>query len=409
VVEIRDASGNIVPGASAPVTAAIASGGGLLSGQATVLAIGGAASFAGLSIAGPAGDRVLTFTSPGLASATSAAVTMTPPPTPAIVLDNTSFAFSLARGAAPVTGTVQVTNGGALPLTGLVLNTIHDPGQATGWLTASFNTTVAPATMTLSVTPGALAPGSYHAVVQVSAAGATNSPQSVSVTLAVLPGSVIAYGTTAEKVKVVDLAGTFSPTIAVTDSSNKPLAGVPVTYTSRSSSVATVTAAGSITARTAGDAWIVAATAASTDSIFVIVPRSATAPIIRTTSTTWVGKARDTTLVTVVLDGRGTTIGAASISIGVQMYPQVFTNFLYTIPAGPPVPTVSIYTPDVIRVALGTAAGTSGTLTVLNLKLVGASAGASGWLTLQALDVSGIDGTDLTSQTTSTRLPIVLK
>jgi hypothetical protein len=122
-----------------------------------------------------------------------------------------------------------------------------------------------------------------------------------------------------------------------------------------------------------------------------------------------VGKARDTTLVTVVLDGRGTTIGAASISIGVQMYPQVFTNFLYTIPAGPPVPTVSIYTPDVIRVALGTAAGTSGTLTVLNLKLVGASAGASGWLTLQALDVSGIDGTDLTSQTTSTRLPIVLK
>jgi hypothetical protein len=70
---------------------------------------------------------------------------------------------------------------------------------------------------------------------------------------------------------------------------------------------------------------------------------------------------------------------------------------------------VSNSTPDIIRVAFGTAAGTSGTVTVLNLKFVGAAAGASGWITLQAVDISGIDGSDLTPQTTSTRFPIVLK
>ncbi len=409
VVEVRDAAGNLVTTSSATVVASIASGGGALSGQTSIATVAGVATFTNLAIAGAAGDRTLSFSATGLTSAVSGPVTMTPAPVQIIVLDNVSFTLAASRGGPAQNVVVQVTNGGSLAVTGLALNTIYDAGQATGWLSATLNSATAPATITLTVTPGTLAQATYHAIVQVAAPAATNTPQNISVTINVLTGSVVAYGTPAEKVRVVDIGGVLVPTVAVTDSSNRPLPGVPVAFTSRSSSVATVATDGKITALSPGDAWIVASSTTSTDSIFVIVPKSATAPIFRTTSTTWVGKALDTTFVTIVLDGRGTTIGAASLSVGVQLNPQFISNFIFVIPQGPPIPTVNVSTPDIMRVAFGSATGSAGLITVLNLKLVGIAAGASGWLTLLALDVSGIDGSNLTPLVTSTRLPIVLK
>jgi hypothetical protein len=51
----------------------------------------------------------------------------------------------------------------------------------------------------------------------------------------------------------------------------------------------------------------------------------------------------------------------------------------------------------------------TGTVALVNLKIVGRASGLAGWLTFTALDVSGVDGTDVTRQITSTRLPLVIK
>lgn len=78
VVEVADNGGNVVVGVDVTVT--IASGGGTLSGTATVTTDGaGLATFSGLSISGPVGPRTLQFTV-GSAQATSASIEVEPGP-----------------------------------------------------------------------------------------------------------------------------------------------------------------------------------------------------------------------------------------------------------------------------------------------------------------------------------------
>jgi len=79
-VSIRDFSNAVVTAATNPVTAAIASGPGSLSGTTTVSAVNGIANFTDLRITG-AGTSTLVFTSPGLTSVTSGPIVITPAPT----------------------------------------------------------------------------------------------------------------------------------------------------------------------------------------------------------------------------------------------------------------------------------------------------------------------------------------
>lgn len=84
VVELRDAGGLAAAGTNV-VTVAVASGPGVLSGTATVTAVNGTAAFAGLSLS-LGGTYTLVFTSPGLASVTSAPfVVATTPPSQMVV------------------------------------------------------------------------------------------------------------------------------------------------------------------------------------------------------------------------------------------------------------------------------------------------------------------------------------
>jgi hypothetical protein len=70
VIEVRDASGNVVSSDnSTTVTAAIDLGGGVLGGTVEVTASTGVATFTDLEITGGNGcDRSLKFTAPGLTS-----------------------------------------------------------------------------------------------------------------------------------------------------------------------------------------------------------------------------------------------------------------------------------------------------------------------------------------------------
>jgi hypothetical protein len=404
VVEVRDAAGNLVSTASATVTAALASGGGSLSGTVAVATAGGVATFTDLAIAGVAGARTMTFTAPSLVGATSNQFTMTPPPTPVITLDKNTVSFATRANHTPQPSTISITNPGALPLIGMTIDPVaYGGGEPTGWLVTTLNTANAPAVMTLGINVVGLTPGTYHATVKLNGPGAPNSPATITVSLLVVQDYDVTYGGAAEKVKVLDIGDTFSPTFTVAGPSG-PVSGITVTTASRSPSVAGVAADGKITAKTAGDAWVVALSDFSSDSIFVIVAASKTSPIVRTTLTTYLTKIGDTAVVNVVLDTRGKTIGSARIDADISFLPGTVT---FAPAVGPPAPVFSVSS-GVIHMSIADATGMTGVVNLVTIKVVSRSA-ASALLFLYALDVSGIDGSSLTGQTQSTRVPVVFR
>jgi len=115
------------------------------------------------------------------------------PPPPAIGLSSSSVTFTAPLGGAnPATQTVSVTNAGGGTLSGLalgtiryVMDTLRPTPTPTGWLSASLDGSTPPATLTLNVATGTLAPGTYAAYVPVISGVASNSPQSVAVTFTV--------------------------------------------------------------------------------------------------------------------------------------------------------------------------------------------------------------------------------
>jgi len=101
-------------------------------------------------------------------------------------------------------------------------------------------------------------------------------------------------------------------------------------------------------------------------------------------------------------------VGAASLAVEFSLQSGSL-GFLYSVPTTSPAPVVSISSSGLLRISVGSASGITGSVRVLSLKIIGRSAGAVGWLNLFALDVSDIDGNSLTAQSSSTRLPFVIR
>jgi hypothetical protein len=121
VIQLADADGNAVEQAGTVITAAITSGGGTLGG-ATALATAdtGMVVFEDLSIAGTVGEKILTFSAPGLLSATST-LNLTAGPAGTILVhqgDNQSAAPGAVVGTAP---SVQVTDADENPVSGVAV------------------------------------------------------------------------------------------------------------------------------------------------------------------------------------------------------------------------------------------------------------------------------------------------
>ena len=75
--------------------------------------------------------------------------------------------------------------------------------------------------------------------------------------------------------------------------------------------------------------------------------------------------------------------------------------------AGPPAPVFSVSS-GVIHMSIANATGMTGVVNLVTIRVVSRTA-SSGLLYLYALDVSGIDGSSLTGQTQSTRVPVVFR
>jgi hypothetical protein len=126
---------------------------------------------------------------PGSSAALGVTFTVEPRP-PLIVLEPDGVAFiAVENGNDPATQSVSILNGGAGVLLGLAFAITYGEGQPSGWLQADLTGTIAPTLLELSASPAGLAPGTYHATVEISSPVAVPGTAAVAVSLTVAAGS----------------------------------------------------------------------------------------------------------------------------------------------------------------------------------------------------------------------------
>lgn len=154
------------------------------------------------------------------------------PPSIGLAPTDVNFNGSVGGPNPPPTN-VLVSNTGGGTLDGLALGTVtYTSGPVGGWLTASLNTTTAPATITVQPVTGTLVAGTYRALVPVTSPVASNAPRSIGVrfTVAGPPGITLSQS----NVAFAGTTGAPNPaptTVNITSSST--LAGLtagPITY-----------------------------------------------------------------------------------------------------------------------------------------------------------------------------------
>jgi uncharacterized protein YjdB len=217
------------------------------------------------------------------------------------------------------------------------------------------------------------------------------------------------FGSLAEKIRIVDIGTMFAPTL------NGPSASAS-TFVSRATSVATVDAQGTITGVGEGQGWIVCtAPGFAPDSLYVIVPRNSTGPVLRSDVTNYRVGPGATTVVSVILDTRSTPIGGAELSVGYSTNPTVFTS-VSVVGTGSPAPVITNVQNGIFRVSLASGTPLSGQLALLRFTFTSPPTGSvalladrSGFLTFTLLDIVSPTGTDVLPVSTSTRIPIIVQ
>jgi len=106
------------------------------------------------------------------------------PSTIAVTPASLQFAYT-AGGTVPSAQPIEITNSG----TGTAALSWTATASDSSWLSVSPASGTAPSTPSISVSPAALSAGTYNGSIQISAAGASNSPVSVAVTLTVAPAA----------------------------------------------------------------------------------------------------------------------------------------------------------------------------------------------------------------------------
>jgi hypothetical protein len=109
------------------------------------------------------------------------------PPAPAsIALSQRSVTLEWnAEGLSPSDLSVIISNGGGGTLSGLETTITYQAGQPTNWLSVDLASPTAPSSMRFFVNTNGFAEGTYNATVAVASADASNSPQTIAVTLVV--------------------------------------------------------------------------------------------------------------------------------------------------------------------------------------------------------------------------------
>ena len=187
IVQARDDLGGLASGYAGTVTLGLEATplGAALIGPTSVNAVGGVASFAGLSVSAQATSARLSATASGIVGTVfSSAFSVGAPANPLVAAPPFTNISVQRTAPSPAPVNVQLTSNTA-QVTGLALGaTTYGPG-ATGWLAASLNATSTPSTLTLTATTTSLPEGTFTARVPIT--GSIGANVSYFVSLAVTP------------------------------------------------------------------------------------------------------------------------------------------------------------------------------------------------------------------------------
>jgi len=407
VLDVLDNAGNLATNATLTVTAAISAGGGTLTGGSAP-ATNGVVTFTNLAIAGTGGARTLVFSVLGLPSLP---VTVNPcdaTRTPLITLSAASRTLAGFALRTPVVDTLTITdaNGSCTAVSNLATNVTYT--GASGWLTATLLTN--PARLALRANPATLNTNTYLASVVLTSSNAPTA--TLPVTFNVAASITLRYGLPTEKVNELDVNGTLQITPVVLSSEGAVITA-PVTYLSRSPSIATVAPDGRITARLGGQAWIIAQTAVNggaLDSVFVNVTRT-TGPLLRADITRFDYTRLTPFSVTLSLDTRGVTVGAAQLVFTwpTELGTPALLRLTTTVPGtvGAPV-IVTDNSAGTTRISIASATGMTGVITLGRFDFVPTQAGSSQFV-LRQVELLDLNQQSLLGNASALQYPVVIR
>ena len=407
VIEVRDASTNIVPSANNAITASLLSGGGALTGS-SVVATAGVATFSAFGITGAPAARTVMFATGALTPATITLVPCDLTRPPQLSATVASRAFSTYIGAVPLIDSLVIVdrNGSCTAPAGLTSNVAFIGNN--GWLTASLG--ASQSSVIIRATPGTLAVGTYQATVNIASQNA--GTLSVPVSLALRLPFTVTYGSAAQKVNQLDPGNTLVIPATVRDTFNAAVV-FPVTYQSRSPSIATIANDGTITAKSAGQAWLLARVNGQgdqADSVYLNVT-SGTGPLLRTDISRVTYGVNATLSVVVQLDTRGATVGAANVVFtwpAINDTPGVLRLTQTTLGSvGSPTITTDNNV-GTARISIASAAGMTGVVTLAKFDFTAAAIGV-GFITTRFLELIALDQTSLLGAASALVYPVVVR
>jgi uncharacterized protein YjdB len=248
VVEIRDALGNRVLGATNAVTAQIANGSGTLVGTVTVNAVNGRATFTNLRVNG-SGQHRIRFTAAGLSNVTSGNF---PVAQRAAALNLSTQPAGIVSGAAFATQPVVevLDDAGLLVTTGADATVSVATSIASGTGVLAGTTTVNASGGVATFTNLAISGTGAHTL-QFSVATRSLTVVSQSVVVGAPPATTIAANSSVSQSASVNSNVAAPPSVLVTDANNNPVSGVNVTFTVTAGGGGTSPASGAVIATNA--------------------------------------------------------------------------------------------------------------------------------------------------------------
>jgi len=230
VIQVTDAGNNPIAQAGVVVTAAIASGGGTLSGTTTATTnASGVATFTNLVITGTAGARTLTFSAPQLTAVTSSSITVTAAAASQVAITTQPSATALSGAAFATQPVVRLRDaaGNNVSQSGVTITASIASGTGTlgGTATATTNTSGTATFTNLSIS------GTAGAFTLRFSSGSLTAATSGTITISVAgPASQIAINDGNNQSAARGAQVATAPSVVVKDQSGNPVSGVTVTF-----------------------------------------------------------------------------------------------------------------------------------------------------------------------------------
>ena len=323
-----------------------------------------------------------------------------PDTTPASVTKQADLASAPVAGSANTISVLVATAGGK-PLGGVpVAFAVTAGGGAVAPAEATTNESgVATATFTVDQTVGAN-----------SATATVTGVQPVTFSATSIAGPAASLSIPA-KVTLLSVGASASIAAVAKDAYGNTATLPAISYVSRSTAAATVSATGGVTGVSAGQAMIVATSSAGSDSTLALVG-AANGPLLLTDLSAFALGAGTDQVINVIMDMRPSSEKLGSTVVKLEWDPTVLTYQSHAAATGGPTATVNATTSGsgALALTVADAAGYSGQVPLVKLVFKAGSAGKTGPLKLSTTEVTAAGSfTSLTTKTVAASMPIVIR